>query len=84
MVEMTSRQSQKVECLVQEFPLYIGVCVTHVNIYVTSLHHYDVIFWMDWLESHWDVLTCQRKTLTFSSDEGQFIVLHGKKRHVSL
>ena len=68
----------------QECPLDLGLCVTNVNLYVTPLGHYDVVIGMDWLEAHWAVLSCQRKTLHFLSDEGQSMVIHGERRHVSL
>jgi hypothetical protein len=81
---MALGHSQKVESLVCKFPLDLGVCITHVNLYVTSLGHYDVIIRMDWLESHWVVLDCRSNTLHFVNDEGQSMVLQGEKRHVSL
>lgn len=46
-VQMALVRSQKVEFLVQECPLYLGVCVTNVNLYVTPLGQYDVIIRMD-------------------------------------
>lgn len=44
---MALGRSQKVEFLVQECPLDLGVCVTNVNLYVMPLGHYDVIIGMD-------------------------------------
>jgi len=58
--------------------------VTNVNLYVTPLGHYDVIIGMDWLEDHWDMLSCQSKTIHFLSDEGQSMVIHGEWKPVSL
>lgn len=57
-VEMALGRPQKVECLVKECPLDLGMCVTHVDIYVMPLGHYDMIIGMDWLESRWAVLNC--------------------------
>lgn len=83
-VEMASGQSQKVECLVQECPLNLGVCITNVNLYVAPLGHYDVIIEMDWLEAHSVMLSCRSKTLHFLSDEGQSTIIHGERRTISL
>jgi len=83
-VEMALDHSQKVKFLVCKFPLDLGVCITHVNLYVTSLGHYDVIKRMDWLESHWVVLDCRINTLNFVNDQGQLMILQGEKKHVSL
>ena len=76
--------SQKVESLVCKFPLDLGVCITHVNLYVTFLRHYDVIIRMDWIEPHWVVLDCRSNTLHFVNDEGQLMVLQVEKKHASL
>ena len=83
-VEMALDHLQKVKFLVCKLPLDLGVCITHLNLYVTYLGHYDVIIRMDWLESHWVVLDCRINTLNFVNDQGQLMILQGEKKHVSL
>jgi hypothetical protein len=76
--------SQKVETIVHECPIDLGLCITHVNLYVTSIENYDVIVGMDWLESHWVVLDYRSKIVHFVSDEIQSMVLQGETRPISL
>jgi hypothetical protein len=46
-VEMASSHSKKLESLVHDFPINLGVCITYVILYVTYLGHYEVIIGMD-------------------------------------
>jgi hypothetical protein len=81
---MASRCTQNVGPLSRGCTLYLGVCTTSINIYVTTLTSYDLIIGMYCLEAHCVLLYCWGNVLHFFDDVGQSMVLHEKKRHVSL
>ena len=83
-VEMASDITQEVGLLVNECEVDLGVCVTKVSLYTTSLGSYDIIIGMYWLESHEAVLDCKEKRLIFIDDLGYKKILVGAKRGISL
>jgi hypothetical protein len=55
-----------------------------VNLYVTILGSYDIVFGMDWLESQEAILHCKMEWLSLVKDEGQRRVIVGRNQGVSL
>jgi predicted aspartyl protease len=51
-VKMASGEKQAVGPSIDNFLVDLGVFITRLKVYVTSLGTYDLIIGMDWLESH--------------------------------
>jgi hypothetical protein len=83
-VEMDSKVKQGVGQLVKDCEIDLGVCITRVSLYSTTLGSYDVVIGMDWLESHEAVLDCKEKNLYFIDDLGHKRILVGMNRGVLL
>jgi hypothetical protein len=84
LVEMASGVKQGVGQLVKDCEVYLGVCVTQVSLYTTTLGSYDILIGMDWLEAHEAVLDCKGKVLHFIDDSEHNQILVGAKRGVLL
>eukprot|EP00253_Pinus_taeda_P024492 PITA_24492 len=83
-VEMASGELQSVDLSVDQCGIDLGVCLTKLKVYVTSLGTYDLIIGMDWLEAHRAWVDCYGKRILGINDEGEAIQIQGIKREVSL
>jgi len=81
---MTSGELQSVGLNVDQCRIDLGVCLTKLKIYVTTLGTYDLVIGMDWLEAHQAWGDCYGKRILGISDEGEAIQVQGIKRKVSL
>ena len=81
---MASREKQAVGPSVDNCIVYLGVCTTKLNVYVTALRVYDLIIGMDWLEAHRAMVDCFAKRVLCVDDEGKPIEIQGVWRKVSL
>jgi len=79
-VKMPSKIKQGVSQLVKDCEIDLGVYITRVSLYSTTLGSYDVVIGMDWLESHKAVLDCKEKNLYFIDDLGHKRNLVGMNR----
>ena len=84
LVEMASGVKQAVGPSVDKCVVDLGVCVTQVKVYVTTLGTYDLIIGMNWLEEHRAFLDCYGKKVLCINDNGEAIKIQGIKRKVSL
>ena len=84
LVEMASGVKQAVGPSVDKCVVDLGVCVTQVKVYVTTLGTYDLIIGMNWLEEHRAFLDCYGKKVLCINDNGEAIKIQGIKWKVSL
>ena len=83
-IKMDSGVKQAVGPSVDNCRVDLGVCVTQVKVYVTSLGTYDLIIGMNWLEEHRAFLDYYEKKVLFVDDKGKAIEIQSIKSKVSL
>jgi hypothetical protein len=57
---------------------------TSIDLNIIPLGSYDILIGMDWLDKHYDVLDCHKKTFTCLDGNGKMSIVKGVPRPISI
>ena len=84
LVQLATGTKRKVSKVVERCPLDMDGLFTCANLNVLPLGLYDVLFGMDWLETHKVNIDCYNKTFEFLNGEGKLKVVRGIPKVISI
>jgi hypothetical protein len=84
LVQLETRTKRKVSEFIYDCEFSLGGQNTNINLNILPLGSYDIIFGMDWLERHKEVLDCYEKSLNYQDENDIVRTIQGIWKSVSV
>jgi len=70
LVQLATKVKRRVSTKIDSCPIMIADQPITCNSNILPLGSYNIFIGMDWLKSHWSLVNCDIKTITYLNDEG--------------
>lgn len=70
LVQLATREKRRVMSKLKSCPIEIGGQPVTVDLNVLPLVSYDILIDMDWLDTHWSIINCKTKTISYMDELG--------------
>jgi hypothetical protein len=84
LVQLATGTKRRIHDMVRGCSISLNGVNTNVDLNIILLVSYDIIIGMDWLDKHYVVLYCHRKTFTCLDGNGKQSTVKGVPRSISI